>query len=685
MKNLCVIIMTKLIDMRGIMQSAIERFKGLGLKIKERANEAKLKIEEHRIEGGRNIPLHEALFLLGGQLEYIALGRRSDTRKLTNILAETLLGRKNLIISQNQAEEPQPLTQEEFNLSHVFFAFEKLVQLLVEFLMEDSALQKLTLNQCCISAKSAPHLVQLIKTHPSLVALELASNDLDDEGVRVLAETLTHNTRLRHLNLNHNQITKNGIKYLARALLTNSHLTHLHLEQNAVGAIGIEYLCIALRANYTLVELTLDEDDARITTYLQRNQQLAQALAPLNDALGKGLILTNSVQIASCLQDIERLFPNRSELGDDSYPQETYRLLTALGHHISGDAEAAIHALLPAFTNPSFQDIALQVLGVVFSSDAIKPQLLKMGLLNDGLLFSLYILEKSPPAPEIKTNACMALYRCLYETQVYTINEKYTFERENLLLTESELRQLVQEAARPEYTKGNPEEALALHEGLKRMTDASLLANICSIPAFNNILKSRYPHARNITSPAYCLWAAASQTPLMLSIAAPSDVPLVRKKLEPGPTIEDLVQPIKKRLAHIAPQELKVPEPRAENAADIELALSSLDEINKDFGGLELRDERLEKLKRFRERYERRFAFDRTSCCFGFFYRSRLNLTEATSLNDIFNHALKNQGHRTRSVLQELGWLESDGQIEASIRVLMDYEREEFEQVSLLP
>ncbi|HIF0233140.1 TPA: hypothetical protein ACXYK5_003087 [Legionella pneumophila] len=673
--------MTKLINLRGIMQSAMERFKGLRLKITERANEVKLNIEEHRIEEGRNIPLHEALFLLRGQLDTIAQGRKRDVVGMTNLLAETLLRRKDLIISQNQVDEPQPLTQEELNLSYVFFAFEKLVQFLVEFLMQDTTLQKLALNQCLMSATSAPHLAQLIQTHPSLVTLELASNDLGDEGVRVLAAVLTHNPRLRHLNLNHNQITKNGIKYLARALLTNSHLTHLHLEQNAVGALGMEYLSIALRANYTLVELTLDEDDEQIATYLQRNQQLAQVLAPLNDALDKGLILTHSAQIASCLEHIERLVPNRSELADDSQPQEAYRVLTALGHHISGDAEAAIHALLPAFTNPSFQDAAHQVLGFLFGSDVIRPQLHEMGLSRDGLLYSLYTLEKCSPAPEIKTNAYMALYRCLYEAQVYTIKEKYTFERENPLLTESELRQLLQEAACSEFTKGNRERALVLYEVSKRTANFSLLTKICSVPAFKNVLKSRYPYARNITTPAYCLWAAATQIPLMVSIAARSNAPV----LEPGPTIEDLVRPIKKRLAHIVPQELRAPEPRAENAPNIEPTLSSSDEINNDFETLELRDERLDALKRFRERYEQRFAFDRANCCFGFFRRSRLNLTETSSLNDIFDHALKNQGHRTRSVLQELEWLDADGQIEASIRVLIDYEDQEPKQVNLAP
>ena len=680
------------------MQSAIERIESLRLRIKERADELELKIEEHPIEGEKHTLKQEkqALSRIENNLQIKKMDfeikktdiwlkardllfkeMRSQLKAIAKHLGVDLPGMEGQVfetdsndsLSQNQVDEPQPLIQEEFNLSEIFFPYANLVQLLVEFLMQDTPLQILALNQCSMSATSAPHLAQLIQTHPSLMTLGLASNNLGDEGGRVLAAALTHNPRLHHLNLNRNQITKNGIKYLARSLLTNSHLTHLHLEQNAVDAIGMEYLSIALRANYTLVELTLDEDDERIANYLQRNQQLAYALAPLNDALDKGLILTHSAQIASCIEHIERLVPNRSELADNSYPQEAYRVLTALGHHTSGDAEAAIHALLPAFTNPSFQDAAHQVLSFLFSSDVIRPQLHEMGLYRDGLLYSLYILEKSPPAPEIKTNACMALYHRLYETQVYTIKEKYTFEREKLLLTESELRQLLQEAARPEFTTGNPEEALALHEALKRTANASLLADVYPIPAFKNILKSRYPHARNITTPAYCLWATASQAPLMVPIAAPSDAPFVRKKLEQGPTIEDLVRPIKRRLAHIVPQELRVPEPRAANAPNIEPAFSKLDEINNDFETLELRDQRLDALKCFRERYEQRFANDRASCCFGFFRRSRLNLAENTSLNDIFDHALKNQGHRTRSVLQELGWLDAHGQIEASMNL----------------
>ncbi len=314
--------------------------------------------------------------------------------------------------------------------------------------------------------------------------------------------------------------------------------------------------------------------------------QLARGLAPLNDALSKGFILDNSKQILKCIKQINLLFPNLSELPDEIYPQEAYRLLTALGHYTSGDAEAAIHALLPAFTNQSFQDIAHKVLGFLFSSNAIKSKLQEMGM--------------------------------------------------------------------------------------------------CLVPALNKLLKSKYPHAEKITTTAYCLWAAASQAPLMVSIAEPSDAPFVTKSLEPGPTIEDLVLPIKKELANIVPQELRIPEPLVENSSEIEPSLSSLSEIGEEFKNFELKVQRLDALERFRKCYEQRFANDRATCCFGFFYCSRLNLT-TPSLNDIFDHALRNHGHRTGSVLDALGWLDAHGQIEASIRVLIDYEYEERERLNCVP
>lgn len=307
-----------------------------------------------------------------------------------------------------------------------------------------------------------------------------------------------------------------------------------------------------------------------------------------------------------------------------------------------------------------------------------------MGLLNDGLLFSLYALEKSSSSPEIKTFAYMALYQYLHGAQGYTIKEKYAFERHHLLLTESELSQLLHEAACPEFTKGNLEEALLLRDALKRANTASLLADMCLVPAFKNLLKSKYPHAEKITTAAYCLWAAASQASLMVSIAEPSDAPFVAKSLEPRPTIEDLVLPIKKGLENIVPQELRIPEPLVENSSEIEPSLSWLSEIGEELKTFELKEQRLDALERFRKRYEQRFAKDRATCCFGFFYRSRLNLTK-TSLNDIFDHAFRNQGHRTRSVLDGLGWLDAHGQIEATIRVLIDYECDECERLNFVP
>jgi len=76
-------------------------------------------------------------------------------------------------------------------------------------------------------------------------------------------------------------------------------------------------------------------------------------------------------------------------------------------------------------------------------------------------------------------------------------------------------------------------------------------------------------------------------------------------------------------------------------------------------------------LAQFRKAYHSRLRDDQRRC-FGSWRRSRLNLdAEGVRLQDIFDHALRNQGHRTRAVLQQLGWLDKQGHILESIREVM--------------
>jgi len=76
-------------------------------------------------------------------------------------------------------------------------------------------------------------------------------------------------------------------------------------------------------------------------------------------------------------------------------------------------------------------------------------------------------------------------------------------------------------------------------------------------------------------------------------------------------------------------------------------------------------------LAQFRKAYHSRLRDDQRRC-FGSWRRSRLNLdAEDVRLQDIFDHALRNQGHRTRAVLQQLGWLDAEGHILESICELM--------------
>jgi len=125
----------------------------------------------------------------------------------------------------------------------------------------------------------------------------------------------------------------------------------------------------------------------------------------------------------------------------------------------------------------------------------------------------------------------------------------------------------------------------------------------------------------------------------------------------------------------------------------VTLSPEAIDELRTGFVGQTLArfDVRLNELAeqqalaQFRKAYHSRLRDDQRRC-FGSWRRSRLNLdAEGVRLQDIFDHALRNQGHRTRAVLQQLGWLDAQGQILESIRELMTEDKIQQESSPKLP
>jgi len=73
-----------------------------------------------------------------------------------------------------------------------------------------------------------------ILNNPNIEYLSLRSNEIDDEKLAVLCETLQTNTTLRFLELCDNKITKEGINHLVPLLRSSSALEYVGLGRNQI-------------------------------------------------------------------------------------------------------------------------------------------------------------------------------------------------------------------------------------------------------------------------------------------------------------------------------------------------------------------------------------------------------------------------------------------------------------------
>ncbi|WIA15660.1 hypothetical protein OEZ85_002286 [Tetradesmus obliquus] len=117
----------------------------------------------------------------------------------------------------------------------------------------------------------------------TLVVLELSSNGLDDDKLRMLASGLADNISVTQLNLSHNRISDRGVRALAKLLDKNSVLSLLDLADNHLHADSGRALARALGHSRALVSLNLrlnrlgDEGCAALCDALARAQVPAAA------------------------------------------------------------------------------------------------------------------------------------------------------------------------------------------------------------------------------------------------------------------------------------------------------------------------------------------------------------------------------------------------------------------------
>ena len=124
------------------------------------------------------------------------------------------------------------------------------VEILAEALTHsDCKLQILNLSLNHISNEGVTHLAHaLTYSNCKLKSLNLSDNSVNDNGVKDLAEALTHgNCKLTNLNLSGNQVSGEGAQHLATSLIhSNCKLKHLNLSNNKINGEGANRLTEAL-------------------------------------------------------------------------------------------------------------------------------------------------------------------------------------------------------------------------------------------------------------------------------------------------------------------------------------------------------------------------------------------------------------------------------------------------------
>ncbi|XP_035140289.3 NACHT, LRR and PYD domains-containing protein 5 [Callithrix jacchus] len=176
-------------------------------------------------------------------------------------------------------------------------------------------LESLRLDRCGLTLTCYLKISQILTTSPSLSSLSLAGNEVTDDGVKVLGEVFkVAQCALQKLTLQDCGITATGCHSLASALVTSHSLTHLCLSNNHLGNEGVSLLCRSLRLPHCgLQRLMLNHCNLDIAgcgflalTLLgnARLRHLSLSMNPLEDSGVK--LLCEVMGEPSChLQDLE--------------------------------------------------------------------------------------------------------------------------------------------------------------------------------------------------------------------------------------------------------------------------------------------------------------------------------------------------------------------------------------------
>ncbi|KAL6057314.1 Myotubularin-like phosphatase domain [Balamuthia mandrillaris] len=218
----------------------------------------------------------------------------------------------------------------------------------------NSTLELLSFNQSVIDEKSLSALVDCsLSPTCNLRVLRLASSNLTDEHLLILARGLRQNCSLTSLDLSNNKITDDGVTHLR--LRSNAFLRELNLSGNEkVGNKAMLELGRMLKYNHSLVRLlcndcpVADKAKSGLSAYIELNFTIRHISFSAEDN-GRGLssegnaFLERNTDKANKLANLHQSFKQKRMKGDSGLFSNTYQKALDLGgFHFCSDTSTLV-------------------------------------------------------------------------------------------------------------------------------------------------------------------------------------------------------------------------------------------------------------------------------------------------------------------------------------------------------
>ena len=180
--------------------------------------------------------------------------------------------------SHNDSIECSDIKEDEWFL-HNISNVEYRAAFLCDCLKEDNTLQELNLAGNNITNEGAKKIAEAIQVTKTLRKLNLNDNQISDDGAAAISDSLKVNKSLQELNIQgcgsrYVVITNKGAKYVSEAIQVNTALQKLDLSCNKVSDDGAAAISDSLKINVSLQELDLAVND--ITT--EGAKKIAEAI-----------------------------------------------------------------------------------------------------------------------------------------------------------------------------------------------------------------------------------------------------------------------------------------------------------------------------------------------------------------------------------------------------------------------